>query len=100
MPAPRSRRQKQSWKRLGEQKSGKSRMLSKAHHMIFHIRCRRIGLRDLRMHQCKSQVQRIVWKKCYPVPDFRGNDMGAGSYTHGARGYRGKRQNGILEIYG
>ena len=29
MPAPRSRRQKQSWKRLGEQKSGKSRMLSK-----------------------------------------------------------------------
>ena len=36
----------------------------------------------------------------YPVPDFRGNDMGAGSYTHGARGYRGKRQNGILEIYG
>lgn len=22
----------------------------------------------------------------YPVPDFRGNDMGAGSYTHGARG--------------
>ena len=51
MPAPRSRRQKQSWKRLGEQKSGKSRMLSKAHHMIFHIRCRRIGLRDLRMQE-------------------------------------------------
>ena len=45
-------------------KKRQSRMPSKAHHMIFHIRCRRIGLRDLRMHQCKSQVQRIVWKKC------------------------------------
>ena len=106
MPAPRSRRQKQSWKRLGEQKSGKSRMLSKAHHMIFHIRCRRIGLRDLRMHQSGRSVKRAP-AECgadktgcgsvdqydsgadaayYPVPDFRGNDMGAGSYTHGARG--------------
>ena len=42
MPAPRSRRQKQSWKRLGEQKSGKSRMLSKAHDFPYTMQTYRI----------------------------------------------------------
>lgn len=35
----------------------------------------------------------------HPVPDFRGNDMGAGSYTHGARGDWRQCSNGICKIY-